>query len=52
METNPGCLLASDQANKGPDPVYQDFSSYSVRPSVNKQKPAGDVYYYQDIINV
>ena len=44
-------VLTSDQANKGPDPAYQDFSSYSGRASASKQKPAGDVNYYEDIIN-
>ena len=44
-------MLASDQANKGPDPAYQDLSSYSGRASASKQKPAGDVNYYEDIIN-
>ena len=57
-----GCSLASDQANKGPDPVYQDLPSNQAnkgldpvyqdlpscfgRPSVNEQKPAGDNNYY------
>ena len=44
-------VLTSDQANKGPDPAYQDLSSYSGRASASKQKPAGDVNYYEDIIN-
>ena len=44
-------VLASDIANKGSDPAYQDLSSYSGRASVGKQKPAGDVNYYEDIIN-
>ena len=52
METNPAYqVLTSDQANKGPDPAYQDISSFSGRASVSKQKPAGDVNYYEDIIN-
>ena len=52
MESNPAYqVLASDQANKGPDPAYQDLSSYSGRASASKQKPAGDINYYEDIIN-
>ena len=52
METNPAYqVLASDQANKEPDPAYQDLSSYSGRASASKQKPAGDVNHYEDIIN-
>ena len=52
MEPNPAYqLLASNQANKGPDPAYQDLSSYCGRASVSKQKPAGDVNYYEEIIN-
>ena len=52
MDSNPAYqLLTSDQANKEPDPAYQDLSSYSGRASVSKQKPAGDVNYYEDIIN-
>ena len=44
-------VVTSDQPNKGPDPAYQDMSSYSRRASASKQKPAGDVNYYEDIIN-
>jgi len=52
MEHNPAYqVLTSDQVNKGPDPAYQDMSSYSGRASVSKQKPAGDVSYYEEIIN-
>ena len=52
METNPAYqVLASDHTLKEPDPAYQDMSSYSGRANVGKQKPAGDVNYYEDIIN-
>ena len=44
-------VLTSNQANKEPDPAYQDLSSYTGRASISKQKPAGDVNYYEDIIN-
>ena len=52
METNPAYqVLTSDQVNKGPDLAYQGSSSHSGRASISKQKPAGDVNYYEDIIN-
>ena len=52
METNPAYQkLPSDQVKKGPDPAYQELSSYTGRASVSKQKPAGDVNYYEDIID-
>ena len=51
MDTNPAYQeLPSDQVKKGPDPAYQELSSYTGRASVSKQKPAGDVNYYEDII--
>ena len=50
METNPAYQeMPSDQNRKGPDPAYQDLSSYSGRANVSK--PAGDVNYYEDIID-
>ena len=52
METNPAYQeLPSDQPKKGPDPEYQELSFYTGGASVSKQKPAGDVNYYEDIIN-
>ena len=50
METNPAYqVLSSDQNRKGPDPAYQELSSHSGRANVSK--PAGNVNYYEDIIN-
>ena len=49
METNPA--YQELPSKKAPDPAYQELSSYSGRASVSKQKPAGDVNYYEDIIN-
>ena len=50
METNPAYqVLSSDQNRKGPDPAYQEISLHSGRANVSK--PAGDVNYYEDIIN-
>ena len=52
METNSAYQLsASDQTNKGPDSAYQELSSYTRRASASKQKPAGNVNYYEEIIN-
>ena len=52
MEPNPAHqLVASNQANKGPDPAYQYLSSYTGRASASKQKPAGNVNDYVEIIN-
>jgi len=52
METNPAYqLLASNHPYKGPDLACQDLSSFSGRATVSNQKPAGDVNYYEDIIN-
>ena len=33
------------------NPSYQELSSHSGRVDVSKQKPAGNVNYYEDIIN-
>ena len=49
METNPA--YQDLPSKKAPDPAYQELSSYSGRASVSKQKSAGDVNYYEDIIN-
>ena len=50
METNPAYQeMPSDQNRKGPDPAYQDLLSHSGRANVSK--PAGDVNYYEDIID-
>ena len=50
METNPAYQeMPSDQNRKGPDPACQELSSHSGRANVSK--PAGDVNYYEDIIN-
>ena len=52
METNPAYqVLTSDQVKMEPNPAYQELSSHSGRANVSKQKPAGDVKYYEDIIN-
>jgi len=52
MDPNPAYkVLTSNQANKGLGPTYQDLSSYSGKASVSKQKPAGDVNCYEDIVN-
>ena len=50
METNPAYQeMPSDQNRKGPDPAYQEISSHSGRANVSK--PAGDVNYYENIID-
>ena len=50
MESNPAYQeMPSDQNRKGPDPAYQEISSHSGRANVSK--PAGDVNYYEDIID-
>ena len=50
METNPAYKeIPSDQNRKGPDPAYQEISLHSGRANVSK--PAGDVNYYEEIIN-
>ena len=49
METNPAYqVITSDQVNRKAD---TDLSSHSGRASISKQKPVGDVNYYEDIIN-
>ena len=50
METNPAYKeISADQNRKGPDPAYQEISLHSGRANVSK--PAGDVNYYEEIIN-
>ena len=52
MEPNPSYhVLTSDQVKMEPNPSYQELSSHSGRADVSKQKPAGNVNYYEDIIN-
>ena len=52
MEFNPAYqVLTSDQVKMESNPAYQELSSHSVRADVSKQKPAGSVNYYKDIIN-
>ena len=47
MKSNPAYQeMPSDQ---GPDPAYQDLPYHSARANVSK--PAGDVNYYEDIID-
>ena len=52
MEFNPAYqLLTSDQVKMESNPAYEELSSHSGRADVSKQKPAGSVNYYEDIIN-
>ena len=52
IEPNPSYhMLTSDQVKMEPNPSYQELSSHSGRADVSKQKPAGNVNYYEDIIN-
>ena len=52
MEPNPAYqVLTSDQVKMEPNPAYQELSSHSGRADVSKQKPVGNVNYYEDIIN-
>ena len=52
MESNPAYqVLTSDQVKMESNPAYQELSSHSGRTDVSKQKPAGNVKYYEDIIN-
>ena len=52
MEPNPSYqVLTSDQVMMEPNPSHQESSSHSGRADVRKQKPAGNVNYYEDIIN-
>ena len=52
MKPNPAYqVLTSDQVKMGANPAYQELSSRSGRADVSKQKPAGNVNYYEDIIN-
>ena len=52
MEPNPAYqVLTSDQVKMESNPAYQELSSHSGRADVSKQKPAGNVNYYEDIIN-
>ena len=53
MESNPAYqVLTSDQVKMmESNPAYQELSSHSGRADVSKQKPAGNVNYYEDIIN-
>ena len=41
----------SDKVKMESNPSYQELSSHSGRADVSKQKPAGNVNYYEDIIN-
>ena len=52
MEPNPAYqVLTSDQVKMEPNPAYQALSSHSGRADVSKQQLAGNVNYYEDIIN-
>ena len=52
MESNPAYqALTSDQVKMESNPAYQELSSHSGRDDVSKQQPAGNVNYYEDIIN-
>ena len=52
MESNPAYqVLTSDQVKMEANPAYQELSSHSGRADVSKQKPAGSINYYEDIIN-
>ena len=52
MEPNPTYkVLTSDQVKMESNPAYQELSSHSGRADVSKQKPAGNVSYYEDIVN-
>ena len=52
MEPNPAYqVLTSDQVKMQSNPAYQELSSHSGRADVSKQQPAGNVNYYEDIIN-
>ena len=53
MESNPAyqVLTTSDQVKMESNPAYQELSSHSSRADVSKQKPAGNVSYYEDIVN-
>ena len=52
MESNPAYqMLTSDQVKMKSNPAYQELSSHSGKADVGKQKPAGSVNYYEDIIN-
>ena len=52
MEPNPAYqVLTSDQVKMESNPAYQELSSHSGTVDVSKQKPAGSVNYYEDIIN-
>ena len=49
VEPNPSYqVLTTDQVEMA---AYQELSSHSGRADVSKQKPAGSVDYYEDIIN-
>ena len=52
MESNSAYqVLKSDQVKMESNPAYKELSSQSGRADVSKQKPAGSVSYYEDIIN-
>ena len=52
MEPNPAYqVLRSDHVKMESNPAYQGLSSHSGRADVSKQNPAGNVSYYEDIIN-
>ena len=52
MEPNPAYkVLTSDQVKIESSPAYQGLSSHGSRADVSKQRPAGNVSYYEDIIN-
>ena len=52
MEPNPSYhVLTSDQVKMESNLSYQELSSHSGRADDSKQKPAGNVNYYEDIIN-
>ena len=44
-------VLTPDQVKMEDNPAYQILSSHSGRTDVSKQKPAGNVDYYEDTIN-
>ena len=52
MESNPAYQVSTgDHVKMESNPAYQKLSSRSGTADVSKQKPAGSVNYYEDIIN-
>ena len=51
VQPNPAYQVTSDVVKMQSNPAYQELSYHTGGVNVTKQKPVGNVSYYDDIIN-